>query len=804
MKKAFFFAAILLLSFAASAQNFSNLLNKKLNKIDDVRSVVESGLGSLLGGKIKGDIDSVVVTNDSERELQVKIFYRGFENAYFKLSTTDPGKQKQNAIKKPEFSLAGKSSPLVCTLTLSPDFPKGELLESPYLKLEMAKDANKPGQVATYSLNKKWKIEQDPENVVISIKPHPVGNTARLKQNESNDVNGSKSILFDATKLYYNPKLDVKTQSKADLKNIPATKSGMQSTTIPVVSMLRKAGMLSDDISGTWVNTDANTTGITKLIITNNKELQAFGKCSPTDCDWGKTPLTDNSGNMFQAQYKFSFKSSFIKFLYIENTLRLELQDNYADDRGTKTYRYIFKKNPVILAPIIIAPITTIKDYGNTHPAAASVDDRTPKGPAKDPIFLWAGLTSDNPGIEKPQDISNINMKIFPDKAGASGVYYYLPADYHLKYDTKDDPEKGYNLSIDYGGRSATTETAPVRMSAKLTAGMTNSELLFIEKLLKANISDVKQLRPLPLSENPVFSFQSYLTSQYNIPQNKIAVESSTDLTNDIHVAWQTDADTKEFMQVALTSGEGIAASVVLKPQNPEIVQQQIPVTINLADSRTLGKITLDPATWRTKNWKNTKPYPLQLRYLNIMKVSSIDKAPIIYAWSLDNTVVPSKAQVQFDASLVPAWLDAEESMLMWIDYSVVECKPCNDKVITTVTRGVSGNTMQMVKFNIPPVVFDTLHASYFTVTIRSKQADPNGEVVKELSALKITKAEDREFTAGPLYIPTGSTIAFEYKLRLATADGEFVDSNEWIPATEKEIFLGKGRMKEIFRTTNR
>ena len=86
MKKVIYFlSTLLLLSITARTQNFSNLQNKKLNKIDDVGSMVESGLGALLGGgKIKGDIDSVVVVNDSERELQVKIFFRGFDNGFFK------------------------------------------------------------------------------------------------------------------------------------------------------------------------------------------------------------------------------------------------------------------------------------------------------------------------------------------------------------------------------------------------------------------------------------------------------------------------------------------------------------------------------------------------------------------------------------------------------------------------------------------------------------------------------------------------------------------------------------------------
>jgi len=42
--------------------------------------------------------------------------------------------------------------------------------------------------------------------------------------------------------------------------------------------------------AGTWVNNDPNTPSLTRLIITqdgNGVSVHAFGKCHPTDCDWG-------------------------------------------------------------------------------------------------------------------------------------------------------------------------------------------------------------------------------------------------------------------------------------------------------------------------------------------------------------------------------------------------------------------------------------------------------------------------------------------------------------------------------------
>jgi hypothetical protein len=59
------------------------------------------------------------------------------------------------------------------------------------------------------------------------------------------------------------------------------------------------AGSLSfaalNSFTGTWVNTDTNTRGITKLVITTSPTpaddphitVHAWGKCHPSDCDWG-------------------------------------------------------------------------------------------------------------------------------------------------------------------------------------------------------------------------------------------------------------------------------------------------------------------------------------------------------------------------------------------------------------------------------------------------------------------------------------------------------------------------------------
>ncbi len=52
---------------------------------------------------------------------------------------------------------------------------------------------------------------------------------------------------------------------------------------------------------GEWTNIDSITGNVTKVIITNdNNELSinAFGKCVPTDCEWGKVRVYERAASI--------------------------------------------------------------------------------------------------------------------------------------------------------------------------------------------------------------------------------------------------------------------------------------------------------------------------------------------------------------------------------------------------------------------------------------------------------------------------------------------------------------------------
>ena len=73
----------------------------------------------------------------------------------------------------------------------------------------------------------------------------------------------------------------------------------------------------SNALVGVWHNANAATRSITRILIGrvgNNLAVHTYGKCSPTDCDWGTvtgytyaTSVGSSLGIGFSAVYNFSF-----------------------------------------------------------------------------------------------------------------------------------------------------------------------------------------------------------------------------------------------------------------------------------------------------------------------------------------------------------------------------------------------------------------------------------------------------------------------------------------------------------------
>ena len=102
---------------------------------------------------------------------------------------------------------------------------------------------------------------------------------------------------------------------------------------------------LAPNITGTWRNTDANTSSLTRVVVTSNStKIQSFGKCTPTDCDWGTVNLTPN-GTKYKAKYTQSHATRDMDVELLSNgQLRVQMKTVFKDNRPQQNHTLTFKK----------------------------------------------------------------------------------------------------------------------------------------------------------------------------------------------------------------------------------------------------------------------------------------------------------------------------------------------------------------------------------------------------------------------------------------------------------------------------
>lgn len=107
---------------------------------------------------------------------------------------------------------------------------------------------------------------------------------------------------------------------------------------------------------GTWRNTDPNTSGVTALdirVLGSNMTLAAWGRCHPTDCDWGRVDTNaygpNVSSNLYATADALSarFRTSFSETMVIVRsggTDRVVAQvfTRFTDNSGRTPYMGVY------------------------------------------------------------------------------------------------------------------------------------------------------------------------------------------------------------------------------------------------------------------------------------------------------------------------------------------------------------------------------------------------------------------------------------------------------------------------------
>lgn len=461
----------------------------------------------------------------------------------------------------------------------------------------------------------------------------------------------------------------------------------------------------------------------------------------------------------------------------------------------------------VIFSGFISAGVA--QDSGRTviySNGGADTTGRERKGPTNKTFSISKLITSD---FDFTGDkILNVYATIFRDANIRSGYYYYLPLSYSLSWTPL--AARSYDFQVTYGSIGA-DGTGKVTITAILKPKLGKIDYNIVKDILKQDIIGkpeqaygVTELQFVPMSQAPEIVFTNL--TQFGINDKDVSIRAPSDLADPIYISFTTSK--VDELLAMFFNNVGLYGDVVVHPSGEDMPSTiRIPFNMKIDAPDTYGKLELAPNQWRINGWQNTTDYPLVISNFHVLRKmpasrsiripgssSSSTAGYKVFTWKTGDIEVPPGAKVQFDAELVPTWIDNDPAVQrIWMDYTIRACASCGrvvrKKIVGTVPEPVK---REKIEFTIlTPMQFTK--AALMKIRVRSFQATTEALSKTELPTLTV-KEDGSTLDGGFLYVKSGN-VDFEYQIQVYMQDGTKYESI-WVRSTNKEVVIGSQQIK--------
>lgn len=221
--KCVFIFCLLLSSIGLKSQslnNYSGLRNTELAKLQcdgtdanqEIRTQLPGGGLPAFGSQampgatptFNPKIDRVSILDERSSELKGEIYFNGFTNGSIRVFVLSSNGNEIKEVPAQIIMISGSSGMLDFNLKLASTYTSSAFLKSSLLRIAFTpKDHNK-GKTFCFTMNKRWKVFQDNENIIVKAQTVPFGKAANaasydkmqkpgnpLKTSQNAEINGS-------------------------------------------------------------------------------------------------------------------------------------------------------------------------------------------------------------------------------------------------------------------------------------------------------------------------------------------------------------------------------------------------------------------------------------------------------------------------------------------------------------------------------------------------------------------------------------------------------------------------------------
>jgi hypothetical protein len=777
---------------------------------------------------LRGAISRIVVLRDTDRELLLKVEYRGLNGGKLDAAVQTIHLEPVPRISRPSAIVPtgpeDEPRSVELSLMLGEDAPEGFSGTSGRVTIEVAHASRPTFQFRQhFSVAKTWRARIAPENVVVRVVPQPVGMTRDFLQNlghpTSNDSTETGGILGSTCAGAIQGRIawDYRGTTRWDPGNLSKLCRGAEDSRAPGACFQRVMhGGVNWGSGTTWKwenalslcastrNAEATVSCFEAEIRRNRTWQRSIATCKASGSGDAPTAPPIRVRNLLEIRNARAGMDT-----VVERNLNATLLSGVSavsrpQVRAQITRNVLLSDRTAAASVKLPAAADRIKlsDFTFVEPRPPSeAGSREPTNePANQPIELLAGLQLAPEVPLASSEIMQIYSSVYRDKNPESGIFYYFPRAYNVHWDKDAEIERGLGLRISYEQRSGGDTSNAVRMAVLLDARVDLQEVQIARELLRAQSSrlgfNFRDLRPFPLTAPPSVSLVDELQNRFNLSADQIAINALSSTLAQIELSWLTDPITAANMRLTLREGFGINGAAQFLPPNQDGPAPLIPVNIRIDNAETFGRFAFS----RNAEMRNETPFNLKLERLHALVIENNN--PVVHTWTLGNKTLPPAAKVEFDTTQLPSAVDSL-AKLMWVSYAIDKsCASCiRDTIDGTVIGNVWPDTSTLVLRTLSPLAETGVRL--LEVKTRSRFFDPDSRELKAGPVL-IFERDNETKTIEPVFLtdripPDGGPEwpLFEYQVTAIMPSGEVVPGETWLPASGERVFIGSHQLRQ-------
>jgi hypothetical protein len=183
----------------------------------------------------------------------------------------------------------------------------------------------------------------------------------------------------------------------------------------------------------------------------------------------------------------------------------------------------------------------------------------------------------------------NIYRDLYEDKNKHSGYFYYLPANYSLKWDQVSGK---YSFYLQYLSQNGDDDAEDVFVTFELAPNIKKEDIELAEYFISKKMGKEIKLRPMILQSKPEVS--SNALAAYGVKNQSISVP--TDFLQPMVVSWNMGSRVDDFTNT-MTSGLGVNGDIIFEPysENPRSISVTTRLKVN--HEQTYGKLEYEKAS---------------------------------------------------------------------------------------------------------------------------------------------------------------------------------------------------------------